>query len=294
MKEIVVISGKGGAGKTSVAASFAQLACGKAIIADCDVDAADLYLILDPVIHQESDFRSGREAIIRADDCTGCGRCAELCRFNAIFRNGSDPAAPFEIDHTACEGCGVCVRFCPVHAIDFPEQVCGQWFISHTRFGAMVHAKLGVAAENSGRLVTLVRSEAKKLAEAANAEYILVDGSPGIGCPVIASLTAADLAVIVAEPSVSGVHDLRRIAGLASKLDVPAAVCVNKWDINPEKADEIERFAQTASLIFAGRIRYDSVSTRAQRKKMAITELSGEGVAKDIQRVWRSIQSYGT
>ncbi len=287
MKEIVVISGKGGAGKTSVTASFAALAKGKAVIADCDVDAADLHLILEPKVRSRHVFMSGHTAVIQNHACTRCGRCAAVCRFDAIYRPQSEQRpAPFAIDYAACEGCGVCVRLCPADAIDFPENQCGEWFVSDTRFGPMVHAKLGVAAENSGKLVTLVRTEAKKRATENHAAYVLIDGSPGIGCPVIASLTAANMALIVTEPSISGVHDLERIARLTRKLEIPAAVCVNKWDINPDITGRIQSFAQKAGITFAGVIRYDTASTRAQRAKQAIVEFRDDGISDDVRSVW--------
>jgi len=292
MKEIVIISGKGGTGKTSIAASFASLAAGKAVLADCDVDAADLYLIIKPSIRNRTEFRSGHKASIKLDMCTGCGKCTEVCRFEAV-RDGTTwdayPGIAYSIDPVACEGCGVCVRFCPSQAINFNEEVCGEWFISDTRFGPMVHAKLGIASENSGRLVTLVRNEAKRIAQEKGAEYVLIDGSPGIGCPVIASLTAASLALIVTEPTVSGDHDLRRIAGLTKRLGIPAMVCVNKWDINPEKTEEIKTFSQSQGLAFAGLIRYDRIATAAQRSEKCIVEFPEAEMALDIKMLWNSI-----
>lgn len=286
MKEIVVISGKGGTGKTSITASFATLAAGKAVFADCDVDAADLHLILKPSVRQRTEFRSGHKASVKKDLCTGCGKCIELCRFKAIEKGDDNYVV---IDPVACEGCGVCVRFCPSSAIDFNEEVCGEWFISDTRFGPMIHAKLGIAAENSGRLVTLVRNEAKRLAEKNSSEYVLIDGSPGIGCPVIASLTAANLALIVTEPTVSGNHDLRRIAGLAKQLGIPAMVCVNKWDINPQKTEEIKEFVLQQRLIFAGMVRYDKIATIAQRAEKSIVEFSESEMASEIENLWTKI-----
>ena len=285
MKEIVIISGKGGTGKTSIAASFAALAAQKAVFADCDVDAADLHLILTPTIRQRTEFRSGHQALINKNLCNGCGTCIELCRFEAIAKRRSDDLIP-EIDPVACEGCGVCVRFCPSHAIEFKEEVCGEWFISDTRFGPMVHAKLGIASENSGRLVTLVRKEAKQIAQDNGAAYTLIDGSPGIGCPVIASLTAANLALIVTEPTVSGDHDFRRIAGLTRRLGVPAMVCVNKWDINPEKTEEIKAYALQEGLTFAGMIHYGKMATIAQRTGKCIVEFADSKMAADIENVW--------
>jgi len=190
MKELVIISGKGGTGKTSVLGSFAALA-NNAVFADCDVDAADLHLILKPDVQKKTVFKSGHEAVIRPADCIECGRCEEVCRFDAVDRCDD----VFRIDPSACEGCGVCVHFCPVNAIDFPEAICGET----TRFGSMVHARLGIGAENSGKLVSVVRKEARKIAEEQGADWLLVDGPPGIGCPVIASITGADAVLIVTD-----------------------------------------------------------------------------------------------
>ncbi len=292
MKEIVIISGKGGTGKTSITASFASFAAKKVVLADCDVDAADLHLILKPVVRNRTEFRSGHKATINQDKCSGCGKCLELCRFEAvrdITTWDKYPGIIYTIDPVACEGCGVCVRFCPSQAIDFNEEICGEWFISGTRFGTMVHAKLGIASENSGKLVTLVRKEAKMIAQEEGADYVLIDGSPGIGCPVIASLTAASLALIVTEPTVSGIHDLRRIAILTKKLKIPAMVCVNKWDINRSVIDEIRQFADSQGLQFAGLIRYDHAVTLSQRQQKALPEFCSDGIVKDILNVWNRV-----
>lgn len=287
MKEVVVISGKGGTGKTSIIASFASFAAGMAVCADCDVDAADLHLILKPSIRQRTEFRNGHKAHIRQEACTVCGRCSELCRFGAIEKRENGVV----IDPVACEGCGVCVRFCPSGAIDFDEEVCGEWFISDTRFGTLVHAKLGIASENSGKLVTLVRNEAKRIAEEQGAEYVLIDGSPGIGCPVIASLTAANMAVIITEPTISGEHDLRRIAELTKRMGIPSVVCVNKWDINPEKTEKIKTFAQSAGLHVVGDVRYDKIATTAQRAGKCVVEMSKTEMASDITTLWGNIEA---
>jgi MinD superfamily P-loop ATPase len=290
MKEIVIISGKGGTGKTSITASFAELASGRAVMVDCDVDAADLHLILKPEIQSSIKFRSGHKAFVNEEQCVECGKCVEVCRFNAVKSSVSgNMTAAYSIDPVACEGCGVCVRFCPVGAIGFSEEVCGHWFISDTRFGKMVHAKLNVAAENSGKLVTLVRKEAKKIAQEQGAEFVLIDGSPGIGCPVIASLTAASIALIVTEPSVSGDHDLQRIAHLTKQLGVPTFVCVNKWDINPDITVKIRKFARESGIGFAGQVRYDKVITAAQRVEKTIIEYCENGISDDIRKIWKVI-----
>ncbi|MGB7629601.1 MAG: ATP-binding protein, partial [Candidatus Deferrimicrobium sp.] len=225
MKELVIISGKGGTGKTSLTASFVVLA-DRPVIADCDVDAADLHLVLSPRINERHEFRSGHEAVIRQDDCNGCGTCLADCRFDAVRMNGKAAGnATFVIDPVACEGCGVCIRFCPEKAIDFPERPCGEWMISETRCGPMVHARLGVGAENSGKLVSTVRREARRIAEEEHRFLVIVDGPPGIGCPVIASVTGATHVLAVTEPTVSGEHDLERVLSLTRHFSIPAAVC---------------------------------------------------------------------
>ena len=288
MKELVVISGKGGTGKTSLTASFAVLS-GRAVVADCDVDAADLHLILSPRQREKHDFYSGNEAVIRPGDCTGCGTCAELCRFDAIVKKTRAAGAPvYAVDPIACEGCGVCVRFCPEHAIDFPQSLCGEWMISDTRCGPMVHARLGSAAENSGKLVSLVRREARRIAEEEQRSLIIVDGPPGIGCPVIASLTGATIVLVVTEPSVSGEHDLERVLKLARHFEMAAAVCVNKWDLNREMTERIESLALQAGAKIAGRVRYDPAVTAAQLQQQAVVEIGGPCV-DDIRQIWNHL-----
>lgn len=291
MKEIVVISGKGGTGKTSIAACFAALAK-SAVLADCDVDAADLHLVLKPDIKQTTDFIGGKRAEIVAEKCIGCGKCKELCRFGAIKLNG--PAnniikKTFAIDPIRCEGCKVCVEFCPVNAIDFKDCVNGQWFISDTRFGPMVHARLGIAEENSGKLVTLLRKEAKRIAEEQNKELLIIDGSPGIGCPVIASITGTDLVLIVTEPTLSGQHDLRRVAELAANFRIPALVCINKADINPEITEEIEKDAKSKCLKVAGKIRYAQAFTKAQIAESTVIEYTSDAVSDQLRALWQNV-----
>jgi MinD superfamily P-loop ATPase len=289
MHELVVISGKGGTGKTSLTASFAVLA-DRPVIADCDVDAADLHLVLSPRIKERCDFYSGHEAVIRQDDCNSCGTCLEHCRFGAVKMNGrSAGGAAFTIDPVSCEGCAVCVRFCPERAIDFPERLCGEWMISETRCGPMVHARLRVSAENSGKLVSMVRREARRIAEEENRSWVIVDGPPGIGCPVIASVTGASLALVVTEPTVSGEHDLERVLSLTRHFGMPAVVCVNKWDLNIEMTEQIEDKARLAGAQVAGRIRYDRAVTRAQMQARAVVELDACSAAADVRRLWESL-----
>jgi len=290
-KELVVISGKGGTGKTSVVASFAVLAEG-AVLADCDVDAADLHLVLEPKIVRREDFSGGKRARIVSERCTACGKCEELCRFDAILSDGPGNERvekTFRIDPIACEGCGVCAWFCPEKAIEFGPVVNGEWFVSETRCGPMVHARLGVAEENSGKLVTTVRTEARRLAEERRLGTVIIDGSPGIGCPVIASVAGASLVLIVTEPTVSGRHDLERVADLARHFGTPAMVCVNKWDLNADVAAEIERHAIERGLTVAGRVRYDRAVTDAQIRKLSVVEYQQNGCAQDIRGVWTRV-----
>ena len=289
MKELVVISGKGGTGKTSLVASFAALAH-DAVLTDGDVDAADLHLILAPEILRREEFRSGHGASIRAEHCVGCGRCAAICRFGAIsetFRP-SDGARVFAIDSGACEGCGACAWNCPAQAIDFSERICGEWFVSDTRHGPMVHAHLYPGAENSGKLVHLVREQARRLANQEHRDLVLVDGPPGTGCPVIAAVTGANGVLVVTEPTVSGAHDLARVLELTQHFKIPAAVCVNKWDIHPEQADQIEAAARAAGASPVGRVRYDKGATAAQRQGLAVVEAGGSPLANDIRAVWNN------
>jgi len=292
--ELVVISGKGGTGKTSLTAAFAVLA-DRPAIADCDVDAADLHLLLSPAVRRREGFRGGRVAAIDAGRCTGCGECERLCRFDSIIRSdGGDgrgrttPAAGavFQVDPVACEGCGVCVDHCPEKAIDFPERVSGEWFVSETRCGPMVHARLGIAAENSGKLVSVVRSEARRIAAEEGRDTVIVDGPPGIGCPVIASVTGATAVLAVTEPSLSGEHDLERLLELCRHFQVPVAVCVNRWDVNPEAGTRIETMAQKHGAVPAGRIPFDRTVTEAQLAARTVVELGGPA-ADAIRGVWQ-------
>jgi len=290
-KELVVISGKGGTGKTSIVASFAALA-EKVVLADCDVDAADLHLVLEPKVTRRESFSGGKRARIKPGHCTACGKCEELCRFEAIFFDGPGNgrvAKTFRIDPIACEGCGVCAWFCAEEAIEFGPVVNGEWFVSETRFGPAVYAKLGIAEENSGKLVSTVRTEARKLAEQRGLETVLIDGSPGIGCPVIASITGASLVLIVTEPTLSGKHDMERVADLARHFEIPAMVCVNKWDLNPQIAEEIESLAGSGGIRLTGRVRYDRAVTAAQIRKRSVVEYQEDGCAEDIRKVWNAV-----
>ena len=291
MKELVVISGKGGTGKTSLVASFAALAR-NAVLADCDVDAADLHLILTPEILERSDFSGGSRATIMSETCIGCMKCLNICRFSAVGLNGPGNdlvQKTCRADPIACEGCGVCLLVCPVAAIELKPVVNGHWFVSRTRFGPMVHAQLGIAGENSGKLVSQVRGRAKAIAEAEHKDLILIDGSPGIGCPVIASVTGADRVLIVTEPTLSGLHDLERVSDLTRHFRVPTLVCINKWDINEEMTHYIEGQARERGLTVAGKVRYDRSVTQAQIACQSIIEYMNNGVSEDIRTLWTNI-----
>jgi len=282
MKELIVISGKGGTGKTSLMAAFASLVENKALC-DADVDAADLHLIMNPKVVRRSDFQSGNTAAINKDLCTECGLCRELCRWDAIN-------AAYEVNSIGCEGCGVCVHFCPEKAIDFPANTCGQWFVSDTRFGPMVHARLGIAEENSGKLVTLVRREARKLAESKKLELLLTDGPPGVGCPVIASIGGASAVLIVSEPTVSGKHDMQRVVQLAAHFKVPAMICVNKFDLNLELTRDIENYAGENGIPCLGRIPFDPIFTNAMIQVQNVFEYNGKSTTgQEIKKIWRRL-----
>jgi len=282
MKEVVVLSGKGGTGKTSIVGSFAALAKNK-VLADCDVDAADLHLLLEPVIKQNNEFWSGQVAEIDDEKCTQCGLCQEVCRFAAID--------DFKVDPVACEGCGFCFHICPAEAITMKETLSGQWFISDTRYGTLIHARLGIAQENSGKLVALVRQQAKKIAEKQGFGYIISDGPPGIGCPVISSLSGANLALLVTEPTLSGIHDLERVLGVCHHFGVPALVCVNKYDLNEDNTHQIENYCSSRGIEIAARIPFDNVVTEALVQSLPVVEYSQGKVAREIEKLWQTVTS---
>jgi len=293
MRELVVISGKGGTGKTSIVASFAALARDK-VLADCDVDAADLHLVLAPEIRRREAFVSGKVARVDPEKCAVCGKCAEVCRFDAIAMDGPPSECvgkTYRVDPISCEGCSVCVRFCPTDAILFEDTVSGEWFVSDTRHGPMVHAKLGVAAENSGKLVTLVRNRARELAEANGLDLVIADGAPGIGCPVIASIAGAALVLVVTEPTMSGRHDLARVCALTEHFGAKTAVCINKCDLNPGVASEIEAEAGADGVPVLGRVRYDSAVTSAQVDGLSVVESGGGPAAQDIRMLWEHVSA---
>jgi len=291
--ELVVVSGKGGTGKTSIVASFFALA-EHAAVADCDVDAADLHLVLNPTVRHRWSFSGGVTAVINADRCTGCGVCAERCRFGAIRAPEGGSTSMYGVDPISCEGCGVCADACPEDAVVLVPSTSGEWFISETRYGPMVHARLGIAQENSGKLVSLVRREAKALCVSNRRELLICDGSPGIGCPVIASIAGARMVLVVTEPTLSGLHDLGRVAELCRQFNVKTGICINKADINPEISDQIEEEAATWGIPVLGRIRYDESVTTAQVRRMAVVE-NGDGLAAmDIRALWERLKNATT
>jgi len=281
MKQIVVISGKGGTGKTVITASLASLAENK-VMADCDVDAADLYLLLHPSIKETYQF-TGRVAEIDQDRCIQCGKCQEVCRFEAIN--------DFTVDPVSCEGCGVCVYVCPQKAIKMAEHPSGKWFVSETKYGPLVYAKLGIAEENSGKLVSLVRQEAKLIAEKEKRNFAIIDGPPGIGCPVIASLSGVDIALIVTEPTLSGIHDLKRVAGVARHFGVKTLVCINKYDLNIKNTQDIENFCQANGIEIVGKIPFNTIVTEALVVGKPVVEYSNGEVSARIKDLWERIKS---
>lgn len=288
MKELVILSGKGGTGKTTVSASFAHLAQRKVMV-DADVDAANLELVLSPQVREEQEFRGGKLAIIEPALCTACGRCAEVCRFQAVQeREGEE----YIIDPIACEGCAVCYYECPSEAIHLEEPLSGHWFISDTPYGPLVHAQLRPAQENSGKLVTIVKQQARQLALAQGRDLIIVDGPPGIGCPVIAATAGADLALLVTEPTVAGVHDLERILSTTAHFGVPALVCINKYDLNHEMSWMIAEDCAARGIPLAGRIPFDVAVTKAMVQGQPVITYSQGLASQEIERLWRETKRF--
>jgi MinD superfamily P-loop ATPase len=283
MKEVVIISGKGGTGKTTLTACFACLARDK-VLADCDVDAADLHILAHPdTVHRE-EFKGGLKARIDPEKCTQCNACREHCRFGAI----SDDYA---VNPFGCEGCGVCVHVCPSDAVALVEGVNGHWFISDTRFGPMVHAALFPGEENSGKLVALVRNQAKVLAKNQGKRLILVDGAPGVGCPVISSVTGANLVIIVTEPTLSGFHDMERAVQLVQGFRIPVSAIINKWDIHPELTERIEDYSRKAGVALLGRIPYDPAVIKALVKRKCVVEDGQTAASNSIQEIWQRLEA---
>ncbi len=288
MKEIVVISGKGGTGKTSITASFAYLGGKDVVVADCDVDAADMHLLLQPDFAKPEDFYSGVLAVINQEECNRCGKCADVCRFNAIPVINDD----YRVVPLDCEGCGYCARVCPTDAIAMEEQNVGQWYVSTTKAGnPMVHARLGIGAENSGKLVARVKKEANRIAEETNRDFVLVDGSPGVGCPVVSSLSGANFVVLVTEPTVSGLHDLKRAYQLVEKFQIRAGCIINKSDLNLQVCGEIEDFLSKEGISHISNLPYDERFTEAMTIGQTIVEYeNSNGLETILTKSWEQVK----
>ena len=300
MKQILVISGKGGTGKTILTASFANLAENK-VMADSDVDAANLHLILHPKIKEKHEFKGLPKAFINQEKCTGCGECAKVCRYGAVvnidarykmqdtrYKNKKNNLQ-FLIDASSCEGCAICMHVCPVDAISMKDTISGEWYISKTKYGPMVHAKLGIAEENSGKLVSVVRQHAKSLAQEKNLDYVIIDGPPGIGCPVIASLSGIDIALIVTEPTLSGIHDMERVISVAKHFGVQVACVINKFDINLDNTKNIESWCQINNVPIIGKIPYDQSVTESIVHGVPLVEYAENRVAYEIKNIWNTL-----
>lgn len=286
MKQLLILSGKGGTGKTTVAGAFAALAP-KKVLADCDVDAADLYLLLAPEVVETHDFSALPKAEIDPAKCTGCGICSAVCRFDAPT---AQPDGRYRIDPFLCEGCRACVFACPSGAIDLPERVAGQWFLSRTSFGPLVHARLKPGEENSGKLVAQVRRAAAEVAAEEGCDLVIIDGPPGIGCPVISALSGVDLVLVVTEPSVAGQHDLERVVKLARHFRIPLVVAVNKWDLAPAGTEAIEKYCRDERIPLAGRIPFDPELVAATAAGLpAVEGKRGEG-AKALIALWETVR----
>jgi len=278
MKEIVCISGKGGTGKSSVVAALSWIAKDNLVVADCDVDAADLHLIFSPLPRKSEDFFSGVKAVIDPAMCAACGLCADKCRFDAITKSD----AGYRVLPLDCEGCAYCYHLCPVEAIRLEEQNVGQCFLSDTRYGcSLVHARLDIGADNSGKLVAKVKHEAQALAKTEAKDFILVDGSPGIGCPVISSLSGADAVLMVTEPSLSAHSDLARLWELIQKFRIPAACIINKADINPRITAGIKTWLMHEGIRHLADLDYD------QDFQKAIT--AGKNVVEENNAKWQPV-----
>jgi MinD superfamily P-loop ATPase len=282
IKQLTIISGKGGTGKTSIAAAFAGLAK-NAVLADCDVDAADLHLILKPDIRKTMEFSGMKVPLKDAEKCVECGECRDACRFDAINDD-------FDVRIIDCEGCGVCVYVCPEDALTLVDRKSGRAFISDTRFGPLAHAKLNIAEEASGKLVTLVRNNARILAKENGNDLIIIDGPPGIGCPVISSISGVDLVFIVTEPTKSGLHDLKRILDVAEHFSIPSVVCVNKCDINTDRSKSIQKFCRTNDIPVAGLIPYDTVFTKAMLEGKNVIEYSENNISEILRNTWQKVE----
>lgn len=288
VKQLVILSGKGGTGKTTVAAALAHLASREVpiVMADADVDAANLELVLSPQVREEGEFTGGGLAAIDAEVCIACGACADACRFEAIIREDGT----YAVDELGCEGCGACGYVCPVGAIEMHRRLDGKWFRSQARYGPLFHAHLFAARENSGKLVTLIEDKARGLALEQGVDYVVVDGPPGIGCPVIAAISGMDVALLVTETTVSGVHDLRRVVGVAQHFGVPALVVINKVDLNAGQAEEIAGFCAGHGVEVVGRIPYGDVVTEAMVQGQPVTAYTDGRVAEALRGAWAQVK----
>jgi MinD superfamily P-loop ATPase len=281
VKQITVISGKGGTGKTILTASFAALAK-NACFVDCDVDAADLHLLLNPKVRERYVFKSGRTARIDRARCTGCGECIDVCRFRAI-------AEDFDVDPISCEGCTICSIVCPSNAITMEDNLSGEWYVSDTKYGPFVHAKLGIAEENSGKLVMKIKEAAREIAEKRMLDHIVIDGPPGIGCPVIASLSGTDLALIVTEPTLSGIHDMERIADVAFHFSIPPKVIVNKCDINLENSMSIVEICSRRNIEVLAQLPFSEILVQAMVAATPVVEYCSGGISQQISDLWNRV-----
>jgi MinD superfamily P-loop ATPase len=284
MKQITIISGKGGTGKTTIASNFIKMAHDH-IAVDADVDAANLHILLNPSIEKKEDFIGGAVAFVN-ESCINCGKCEELCRFDAISNSTTD----IKIDTLKCEGCGVCEHICPASAIELKKDKQGEFFTSNTNYCKLVHARLNPGAENSGLLVTKVRNTAEDIAYGQNKKLIIIDGAPGIGCPVIASLNGVDFTLIVTEPTLSGISDFKKIYEVISFFNIQSFVCINKFDINPENTAEIEKFCVLNNIKIIGKISYDENVSKALAQKKFIIDYPNSPAAIDINKLWEKFE----
>jgi MinD superfamily P-loop ATPase len=280
MREIVVLSGKGGTGKTVVVASLAALAENK-VLCDCDVDAANLHLVLQPKVRETHEFWGQKVAVIDQKACTGCGLCLDACRFDAIEE--------FQVDPLSCEGCGFCLHVCPEQAVTMVDTLAGHWYVSDTRYGPLVHARLDAGQENSGKLVTAVRQKARLIAKDEVSAYILSDGPPGIGCPVISSLSGANLALIVSEPSLSAIHDLERVLAVCRHFGVRALVCINKYDLDERNSRHIEDYCRQAGIDVGAKIPFDTVVSDAIAEGVPVVEFGDGAVSRQMEELWKVV-----
>jgi MinD superfamily P-loop ATPase len=280
-KQLTVVSGKGGTGKTTVVGSFAALATNK-VLADCDVDAANLYQIVGPTIRESGDFFGAQIPIRNEDLCTKCGKCEEACRFGAITAEA--------INELACEGCGFCTIVCPTNALEMKQITCGQWHLADTRFGPLVYARLIPGSESSGRLVTMVRQKAEDVALETQAPLILIDGAPGIGCVATAAIADVDLALIVTEPTLAGIHDMERVADLIRHFNIPLAVIINKYDVNEQNSQQIRDYCRQHSIELLAELPYDETVTEAMVNEVPLIEYNDSPVAQGIRKAWDRLE----